>query len=77
MIDREPYANMPILTNPRDEEMAREALAPLLNPEPHPFQEQFSDAHSITIDTLVMRVTEAIAKARGEGLLDGLAEEDE
>jgi hypothetical protein len=65
----------------RDHEIAREALAPFLNGS-KPFDvvrwgENRRDNLTMTIETLTVRVTEAIAKARGEGLIDGLAEEDE
>jgi hypothetical protein len=58
----------------RDEELAREALAPLLNPEPHPFQEQFSSAHSMSLPALLEAVTRAIAAAREEGYQHGLSD---
>lgn len=55
----------------RDEELAREALAPFLNEGNRPFKViYFGPGLSITIDTLVIRVTEAIAAGRAQGKRD-------
>jgi len=43
---------------------AKKALGPLLNPEPHPFQEDWSDAHSMTTESLITSIAQAIADQR-------------
>ena len=59
-------------------ERASRAMAPLLNPEPHPLQEQWSDAHSMSGEALHGRIeaeiVEAIATAREQGRHEGLEE---
>ena len=45
------------------EERARWALGPLLNPEPHPFQDEWSDGHSMDISMLIASVASAIREA--------------
>jgi len=57
-----------------DVKLALAALAPLFNPEPHPFQQQWSDAHSMNRADLLTAVTEAIAVGRAEGHAAGRAE---
>ena len=50
--------------------MAREVIAALLNPEPHPLQEEWSDAHSMTTEQLVNKLAEALSTAHREGLVE-------
>lgn len=50
------------------ESKAKEILAPLFNPEPHPFQEAWSEAHSMSGDTMVKVVADGLAKAFSSGL---------
>ena len=44
-------------------EQAKKALAPLFNPEPHPFQEEWSDAHSMTSEQMIEKLAQALAEA--------------
>lgn len=48
----------------KDMERAREILAPLFNPEPHPFQEEWSDSHSMSSETLLNKLAQALADQR-------------
>ena len=50
------------------EAKAREIVAALLNPEPHPLQEEWSDGHSMSLDTLVERLATALREARNAAL---------
>ena len=50
------------------EERAREILAPLFNPEPHPLRADWSDAHSMDSADLVGLLADAIRAARNEAL---------
>jgi len=42
---------------------AREVIASLLNPEPHPFQKEWSDAHSMSMETMIERLASALREA--------------
>lgn len=48
------------------EERAKEIIKELLNPEPHPFQEEWSDAHSMTSEKLIERLAEALRQVSDE-----------
>lgn len=50
------------------EERAAAVLKPLFNPEPHPLQDEWSDAHSMSLDSLVSKLAAAIRSARLEAL---------
>lgn len=47
---------------------AHKIMKELLNPELHPFQEQWSDAHSMTSDTLIERLATALQEAENQGI---------
>ena len=49
------------------EREAREIIKELLNPELHPFQHEWSDAHSLTSEQLIRRLAEALKKAEERG----------
>lgn len=53
---------------PSDVEKAQKILAPLFNPEPHPFQEEWSDEHSMTSEQLITKLAQALADERNEAL---------
>lgn len=44
------------------EKEARETIAPLFN-QPHPFQEEWSPMHSMSMDDLIKSITQALRKA--------------
>lgn len=50
------------MTTPRltAEEMLGAVLKPLFNPEPHPLQEEWSNAHSMDVPTLIERLLDAM-----------------
>lgn len=50
------------------EDKAREILAQLFNPEPHPMQAEWSDGHSMSMEALVSRLSDALRSARKEAL---------
>ena len=55
-------------------EKAKKILSPLFNPEPHPFQEEWSDAHSMSSETLVTKLAEDLQQADQIGYKRGLEE---
>ena len=52
--------------NPEYVEKAKEIVAELLNPEPHPFQKEWSDEHSMTSETLLNRIASALQQVAEE-----------
>ena len=52
----------------KDLAKAQAVIKELLNPEPHPFQKEWSEAHSMSIEQLINRICDALATERAEAI---------